>query len=91
MATHHHHGNAKVGPELVVTPGAGGSVAVLVDASLVDQVGVLLVGVLLVVGHIEVPLKVGQDLMVPLLIGNLHLLTCKGKQSYNKTCFIMSY
>lgn len=81
MATHHHHGNAKVGPELVVTPWAGSSMAVLVDASLVDQVGVLLIGVLLVVGHIEVLLKVDLDLMVPILIGHLQLLTCQGKQS----------
>lgn len=55
--------------------------AVLVNASLVDQVGVLLVGVILVVGHIEVLLKVDLDLMVPILIGHLQLLTCQGKQS----------
>lgn len=51
--TYHHHGNGEVGSELVVTPGAGGSTAVFVNAPLMNQLWVLLVGITRVLGHME--------------------------------------
>ena len=64
--TYHNHSDGKVGPELVVAPGTRGSVTVLVDSPLVDQVRVALVRAVGVVRDVEVPLKVLLDLTVPL-------------------------
>lgn len=79
MNPHHHHGNGKVGSELVVTPGAGGSIAVFVNPPLMDQLRMLLIGVIRVMGHIEHLLKVLLDFSVPLFIGHRELFACKYK------------
>lgn len=77
MNAHHHHGNGKVGSELVVTPGAGGSIAVFVNPPLMDQLRMLLIGVIRVMGHIEHLLKVLLDFSVPFFIGHRELFACK--------------
>lgn len=71
--TYHHHGNSEVGPQLVVAPGAGGSVAVLVDVALMHQVWTFLVRVFGVSGHPETGLEGLLELLVPLGVGNEHL------------------
>lgn len=65
-STYHHHGNGEVRSQLVVAPGARGSVAVLIDAFFVDQFGVFLTGVLWVFRHPESKLKGLLQLLVPL-------------------------
>lgn len=77
MNPHHHHGNCKVGSELVVTPGAGGSIAVFVNPPLMDQLRMLLAGVIWVMGHIEHLLKVLLDFSIPLFIGHRELFACR--------------
>ncbi len=70
---HHHHGNGKVGSELVVTPGAGSAIAVFVNPPLMNQLGMLLIGVIRVMGHIEHLLKILLDFSVPFFIGHRKL------------------
>lgn len=81
--TYHHHGNGEVGPELVVAPGAGRSVGVLIDASLVYQLRPFLVGVVRVLGHPERSFEGLLQLLVPLGVGDKHQLTCKDGDGIN--------
>lgn len=74
-SAYHHHGDSEVGSELVVAPGAGGAVTVLIDAFLVHQLGVLLVGVIWGTGHPEASFKGLAELLVPLGVRDEHFLT----------------
>lgn len=76
ITSYHHHGNGEVGSELVVAPGTGSSKAVFVNASLMNQLGVQLVGVIWVLGHIEQLLKVLLDFSIPVFIGHRELCAC---------------
>lgn len=81
MTSYHHHGNGKVGSELVVAPGTGSSIAVFVNAPLMNQLRMLLVGIIRVLGHMEQLLKVLLDISIPVFVGHGELRAC----TYNKT------
>ena len=70
--TYDHHGDGEIGPQLVVTPGARRAVAVFVYAALVNQVGVLLVRVGRVFGHVEQLFEAVLYSSVPLVVGDGH-------------------
>lgn len=74
-STYHYHGNSEVGPQLVVTPGAWGSIAVLIDAFFVHQVRVFLIRVMWVPRYPETCLKGLLELLAPLGVCDKHLLT----------------
>lgn len=84
-STYHHHGNGEVGSQLVVAPGAGRSVGVFIDASLVHQVRAFLIGVVRVPGHPEPCFEGLLELLVPLGVGDEHQLTWKDGGGVNHT------
>lgn len=74
-SAHHHHGDGEIGSQLVVTPGAGSSVAVLINASLMHQLRVLFIWVRGILRHPELRFKGLLELLVPLSVGDEHLFT----------------
>ncbi len=76
-SAYHHHGDSEVGSQLVVTPGAGGPVAVLVDAFFMHQVRVFLIGVIWGPRHPETCFEGLLQLLVPLGVRDEHLFTCR--------------
>lgn len=73
--TYHHHGNSKVGSQLVVTPWAGGSITIFINVTFMHQVRVHLIRVLRVSRHPKSRFKRLLELLVPWGIGDKHFFT----------------
>lgn len=95
---YHHHGNSKVGSQLIVTPWAGGSITIFINVTFMHQVRVHLIRVLRVSRHPKSRFKRLLELLVPWGIrdklfftwntrGGFYLtIRMKGKYIYQKIC-----
>lgn len=80
--TYHNHGDSEVRSQLIITPGTGGPVAVLIDASFMDQLRVFLIWVLGVSRHPETCLKGLLQLLVPLGVQDQPFFTCNTENTW---------
>lgn len=84
LSAYHHHGNSEVGSQLVVAPGAGGSIAVLIDAFFMHQIRVFLIRVIWAPRHPEACFKGLLELLVPLGVRDKHLFTWNTTESVSE-------